>query len=248
VLQAIGAVDDTLAVDVTVRDRAGRERTVRVDSAGPGFAMVRLRPPAGAAAPAPAYLQDTAVLSFRPIADTRAVHLLYNAVAEPAGETTAEFAARLKDALRERGATDLVVDLRNNGGGNTYLYPPLLNAIVHFRESAPGNRVWVIVGRHTFSAAQNFATTLERYITDATFVGEPSGSRPNFVGESPPVVLPYSGLRASISSRYHQNVDFTDRRQWIAPRVPAPLSSADYFANRDPALDAVVRLLTRPQP
>ena len=122
----------------------------------------------------------------RNLPEIRALYLEYNAVAHPQGETTTQFGARLKAALRENNNTHLIVDIRHNSGGNTLLYPPLLNAIIHFRESSPDHQIWVITSRRTFSAAQNFASTLDRYITDAIFVGEPTGSRPNFVGESPP--------------------------------------------------------------
>lgn len=39
--------------------------------------------------------------------------------------------------------------------------------------------LFVIIGRNTFSAAQNSATLLDRH-THAVFVGEPTGSRPSF--------------------------------------------------------------------
>ncbi len=48
---------------------------------------------------------------------------------------------------------------------------------------------------------------------------------------------------AFISTRNHMSSDWTDARIWIAPDVPVALSSADYFANRDPVFDAVVSLI-----
>lgn len=248
VLQAIGATPDTNAVSLTIRDRAGRTRTVSVASAGRVMGQPGLPSPAGAKAPPPLSMAETGPIWFRPLRDSRALYLQYNAVAEPPGQTMRQYVESLKVVLREQQTTHLIVDVRNNGGGNTFLYPPLLNAVIHFRESSPDHRVWIIIGRRTFSAAQNFVTGIERYISDATFVGEPTGSRPNFVGESPPVVLPYSGTRLTISSRYHQSVDYTDRRMWIAPQVPAALSSADYFANRDPAMEAILELIRPPGP
>jgi C-terminal processing protease CtpA/Prc len=86
-----------------------------------------------------------------------------------------------------------------------------------------------------------FVNALDRY-TSAVFAGEPSGSRPNFVGESAPTTLPYSGLQMTISTRYHQTDD-QDQRTWIAPKIPVELSSEEYFANRDPVLDAVLRVI-----
>ncbi len=218
---------------------------MRLTGAGPGRAALELIPPRNAPGTPPLYLQDASPYWLRPIAGTSIVYVQYNAIATDERESPEQFAARLRGVLRETKATELVVDVRHNGGGNTYLYPPILNAIISFQDSAAGRRVWVIIGRRTFSAAQNFATTIQRY-TNAIYVGERTGSRPNFVGESPPVVLPYSGLYATISSRYHQNTDFTDKRAWIAPDVPTPLSSADYFANRDPAMEAIMELVKKP--
>ena len=65
--------------------------------------------------------------------------------------------------------------------------------------------------------------------------------------EKPLTSFPYSGLTMTISTRYHQTDD-QDRRTWIAPKIPVALSSEDYFANRDPVMDAVLETIrTRPR-
>jgi hypothetical protein len=117
-----------------------------------------------------------------------------------------------------------------------------VNALVHFERDAPDHRIFVIAGRNTYSAGQNFVNEVERS-TDAVFVGEPTGSRPNMIGENTTVVLPYSGVTASISSRMFQDSHAQDDRIWIAPHVPVVLTSADYFANRDPVLEAVCAII-----
>ena len=38
-------------------------------------------------------------------------------------------------------------------------------------------------------------------------------------------------------------VDGADTRAWIAPRIPVRLTSRDWFANRDPVLDAVLQVV-----
>ena len=85
-----------------------------------------------------------------------------------------------------------------------------------------------------------FAAQLERY-TPAVFVGEPTGSSPNFVGETNFVELPYSKVRVSLSNLYWQNSNAQDRRTWIPPRIPVAPTFASYMAGRDPALDAALR-------
>ena len=157
----------------------------------------------------------------------------------------AQFATRLAGALKNPSVENLIVDVRLNSGGNSYLFPPLVRVISWFQVQAPGHRIFMITGRNTFSAAQNFSTTIER-LTDAVFVGEPTGSSPNFTGEGPNFfTLPYSHTRVNISNWYHQFSFWSDTRPWIAPAIPAELSSADYFANRDPAMDAIRAVIDR---
>jgi hypothetical protein len=75
---------------------------------------------------------------------------------------------------------------------------------------------------------------------DATFVGEPTGSSPQFYGEDTFFRLPYSGLTGSISSRWFQNRFISDdERPWIAPDIVAELTLDDLRNGRDPALEAI---------
>ena len=75
-------------------------------------------------------------------------------------------------------------------------------------------------------------------MTKAIFAGEPSGSKPNFVGGHNPVELAWRGIMANLSNRYHEIIP-GDTREWIEPELKVELSSRDYFANRDPVLEAV---------
>jgi hypothetical protein len=99
--------------------------------------------------------------------------------------------------------------------------------------------LYVIIGRGTFSAAQNTATAIERE-TSAIFVGEPSGSRPNFIGEKIPFTLPYSKASVNVADLYWQTSWPMDHRPWIAPELYAPPSFEAYSQNRDPAMEAIL--------
>jgi hypothetical protein len=136
----------------------------------------------------------------------------------------------------------VVLDVRRNQGGNSFLYPPLIRALIAFEASRSEARIFCLIGRNTYSAAQNFITDLDTW-TKAVFAGEPSGSRPNVVGEGTNTVLPLSGIRVSLSSRYHQASYPGDERSWIAPQIPVALTSADFFAGRDPVLEAVQKVI-----
>jgi hypothetical protein len=59
-------------------------------------------------------------------------------------------------------------------------------------------------------------------------------------GDARRVDLPYGGQAAYIASRYWEFSTSDDRRITIEPEIGATLSSDDYFAGRDPVLQAVL--------
>jgi hypothetical protein len=153
-------------------------------------------------------------------------------------ETLAKFCSRLFSFINEHPVQYLVIDMRNNGGGNNYLNRSLIHGLIRCDKINQPGRLFVLVGRRTFSAAMNCSVDIERN-TNAIFVGEPTGSSPNFVGETTVLTLPCSGLRLSCSSLYWQSSTATDRRTWIAPEVAAEPSLDAFVNNRDPGLEAV---------
>ena len=150
-----------------------------------------------------------------------------------------QFAEALFRSIDSAGAEKLVIDLRWNNGGNTMLVMPLINAIIQHPNINKRGNLFIITGRRTYSAAQNLSTYLERF-TNPIFVGEPTGSSPNFVGEEEPLFLPYSRMPINVSDLYWQSSMPTDRRTWIAPLLYTPPSFEYFKVNRDPALEAIV--------
>jgi hypothetical protein len=245
-LEAWGVTDTPGRVALTVADPQGRTRTVTL-AAGPARRIrKKLSPPPGASSPVPLYLQQTDREYFtRVLADRGALYFQFNQVTDAAGMTLSAFASRLRDELSASAVRALVIDVRHNNGGNNLLLEPLLETIAGFAAGGQDRGIYVVTGRATFSAAQNFITRLERRIPSAIFAGEPSMSSPNFTGEDNPVTLPFSGLNVSISNRYWQDSDPFDRRPWIEPHIPVALTSADWLGNKDPVLDAVLAAIDK---
>jgi hypothetical protein len=249
VLRELGAIGDTETVPVKVRDATGKERTVEVESMPMGrvnFELIPSKLPG--AGKAPLYLSHADdVLWMGALDGGHVLYVEFNVVRDGPNESITEFAGRMKTRLTENPEIDtVIVDVRNNGGGNSFLYPPLVKTLVYYEGLRDDTELYVLLGRQTFSACENFVTDLDTW-TGAVFVGEPSGSRPNMIGESTFSLLPYSGLRAGISSRYHQESYPGDARLWIAPSIPIGLGSEDYFANRDPILDTVLSAVAKGQ-
>lgn len=165
------------------------------------------------------------------------VYFQYNAVANQGDESIARFAEGMFEFIEKNDVEGLVVDCRWNGGGNSFLNKPLTHGILKSKVNKKGG-LFVVIGRQTFSACQNFVTDLEREC-NPIYVGEPSGSSPNFVGESIRFSLPYSKMTGTISDLYWQRSWPMDERQWIAPDLPAPPTFAMLKQNLDPAMEAI---------
>ena len=137
-------------------------------------------------------------------------------------------------------ADRLVLDLRQNPGGDNGTYGRLFRLVADFAETHPGG-VTVLIDRVTFSAASNLATEIEQ-ATDARFVGEPMGGGLNFWDDVSWVdleALPIP-MRAAVSTRYWQFAAPDDPRLTIEPDVPVEVTAAQYFAGQDPALEAAL--------
>jgi tetratricopeptide (TPR) repeat protein len=247
-LKVLNLTSDPLHVPLTVRDAQGRTRTVTI-SADPtqpdiwnsypypstwiGFS------PAGAG-PTPLYLKSMeSFYWFQYLPESRTVYFQYNRVLPDAKEPFDQFVARLFTFIEQHDVDKLVIDLRWNNGGNTYLLPPLINALVGSPEINREGGLFVIIGRRTFSAAGNAAAYIQRQ-TSAIFVGEPTGAKPNSLGDETYFTLPYSKLQASVADVYWESSWPQDFRKWIAPQIFVEPTFAAYRSNQDSAMDAIL--------
>ena len=133
----------------------------------------------------------------------------------------------------------IVLDLRQNRGGDNHTYSQLLSDIEQLSDGGPP--LYVLVDRLTFSAAANLATQLEGR-TSATFAGEPMGGGLSFWDDVTWVQLPHLAIpmQVGISRRYWQMSTPDDPRLTITPTIAMPVTAADYFAGRDSTLDAIL--------
>jgi hypothetical protein len=243
-LHSVGAAESTESVQLTLENIKGEKSSVTI--AGGDFENIRkLRPSPAANGPIPTYLLNIDKNYWlKPLPENAALYFQFNKVRDMKDESLASFSSRLHERLSTGEVRHLIIDVRHNNGGNNGLLRPLIRTLVAFEMASAENRIYVITGRNTFSAAQNFINRVEAW-TDAVFVGEPSSSSPNFVGEETNLLLPYSRIRGSISTRYWQDSSPGDERAWISPDIPVVLSFKDYFANRDPAMEALLEMIPR---
>lgn len=248
ILHALGMVSDPGNVQLTFVNQAGDTQVANIAATSEHFELSQMFPypsewsflPDTLAEPPPLYLKNMdASYWFEYLPDDRLVYFQFNRVRDDPSESLADFCKRLFRFIEDHDVEKLAIDIRWNHGGNTFLEMPLVHRLIGCEKVNQSGKLFVIVGRRTFSAAQNFASFIERH-TEAIFVGEPTGSSPNFVGETIPVQLPYSKLWMNVSDLYWQGSWPTDYRTWIAPQIYAPPTFAAFQANRDSPLEAIL--------
>jgi hypothetical protein len=175
---------------------------------------------------------------FEYLPAARMLYVQYNAVTNKPGETIAAFFDRVFEVADKSPVDSFVLDIRNNGGGNNFLNKPILLGIIRHTALDRKGKFFTIIGRETFSAAMNLTNQLERF-TNVTFVGEPTGGKPNSYGDNTPIEAPNSKLKVFVSTLWWQDQSPRDARQWIAPQIAADMSSVDYVQGSDPALKAI---------
>lgn len=175
---------------------------------------------------------------FEGISDLNAMYLNINYIINNDEMSFKEFCRVAFSVADSTHVKNLIIDLRNCGGGNSAYNRYLLDELAKRPSHNNKNNLYILIGRGTYSAAINLVSDLE-YRTDATFIGEPTGSSPNFIGESNVLHLPNSKLYLVISNRYHQGGanNSLDKRPWIAPDVSAEFSSSDFFEKKDPGIN-----------
>jgi tetratricopeptide (TPR) repeat protein len=231
-------------VKLTFQTRDGKrvERTIPTAEA-PMSNNNRLAAPASV--PAPRYLRDLKSEHwFEKLPDADAMYVQVNHMVDQPGETLPEFGLNLRKALTKTPVRDLVVDLRHNNGGTTQRYPELLRTIIA-HTTKDGNRLYVLISRHVYSACANFVTDLER-LAKPTFVGEPTSGMGNQHGDATYLFLPYSGIGCQLSGMNWQLSTPLDFRRSMVPDIPVQLTAKAFFEGKDPVLDVVFRDMKRP--
>ncbi len=251
VLHALALIDDMEHAAFTL-EHGGRQKTVTLApwgpagllapdtdtswNASPGWIDAR----ESAAAPTPLWLRDPGnKFWFEYMDDSKTMYVQYNQVGNKDSESVESFSNRVFSFVEQKPVVRFILDIRLNRGGNGALNKPLLLGIIRARTIDQKGKLFTIIGRSTWSAAQFLVNQLEEY-TNTVFVGEPSGGTLNSYGDSRKITLPNSGITVRVSSLWWQG-DERDRRPWTAPRIAAELTSDQYRANRDPALEAIFR-------
>lgn len=175
---------------------------------------------------------------FQQLPGSRTIYFRYKHCAEMQDLPFARFQQQLLDAIRATHCERLIIDLRDNAGGNSAIMEPLINILVEGKDETDKLALYALIGRGTLSSAAMNAMDLKRRAA-AVLVGEPSGAKPNHYGEIRDLELPNSHLRVQYSTRYWNYWPSKSDRS-LHPDVLITETWKDFHAGKDAALDAAL--------
>lgn len=256
-LKMIGAVDNIDEIEMILQDDVNNVSTVQIPTVDL-FSMVPFLasswyPQSGNGLiamnqvtenPLPLWLKNSGEkFWFEYMPEDKTMYLQINSLNLPHGsdEELSPFGilcGQLFESFDKNGAEKLVIDIRTNTGGN-HVELPLLEGIMARPELNKADRLFLITGRVTFSAAVHLTTILKRY-TNITHIGEPPSGRPNHYGANRTFSPPnHPEIKINCSIDYYQDSTPFNFNVMQSPKIYAEITADNYRNNIDPAMQIV---------
>ena len=167
--------------------------------------------------------------------DEQTYYIQYNVCQEDPDLPMADFAAQVAADLEAGSYAQVLLDLRNNGGGSDGVIRPLLDLL------APGVRdsslrLYGLIGETTFSSAIINAVMIQEM--GGALAGSPTSGSVDHFGSVGSFTLPHSGRRVGCSTKWIDLGTLLEAGQRygvepLQPDVAVEPTLADYLAGRD---------------
>lgn len=148
-----------------------------------------------------------------------------------------DFQNNIIEKLKDDSIDKLIVDLRFNSGGNSSQGTELIEKISAISRINQKGKIYVILGRFTFSSAIINAMDFKN-MTKAIFVGENTGGKPNHFGEVRNFTLPSSDLTVNYSTKYFRRVN--EDLKTLTPDFTIKTTFEDFKKGIDPAYEWII--------
>jgi hypothetical protein len=218
-----GRSGETFAIEVTALERGQAASVVPYPDPAAGFQAL--------------YRQNrNQNYWFTYIESSKTLYFAYNQCIQMPSLPFARFNDELWATFDAQPVERLILDLRNNTGGDSSVINPFLQSGQARAAQLQNIRVALITGRRTFSSGLMNAIALHNGPTVS--YGEPTGASASHYGQVATLVLTNSALAIGHSTRYFSYPALPPGP--LMPDVPVPLYSSDYFARHDPFLAAIL--------
>ena len=181
--------------------------------------------------PIPLYLNSTEPISIHELNNST---LYINFQEYP--KSIRKISKKIKGVIKRKKIKKLIVDFRNNTGGNfnkgLYLIKEIKKTGFH-----KTGKTYVLIGRSTISAAMSNTCHFKQQM-DAVLVGEPTGSRPIGYQENDEFELPNSKFEISYSTKFYSFQE--EDTKGVIPDKKINPSFEDFRRGEDNALNWII--------
>lgn len=174
----------------------------------------------------------------RHLADDDTLYINYNCCKNMKVIGANNFFSGVLEEVERLNVSQVVVDLRNNFGGNSKLLEPFIQGLRDWIRNDDSHRLFVIIGRDTFSSALLNAYSLKNDAS-AILLGEASGGKPNCYGEVQYLELLNSRLRIRYSTKYYDIIE-DESQESLFPDMKFDVRFNDYIRSRDPVMEYIL--------
>lgn len=192
------------------------------------------------------HLQERKYYWYEYIEDRRTMFLQYNTCWDQKDEAPfADVVADMFELVDSQPVERLVIDLRQNSGGEPLVAEPLIRALEERKEIGDQGRLFVLTGRRTFSAALTNAAHL-RSRAGARVVGEPPRGKPNHPSEGRDIDLGRTGAWLTVSTEFVERDSTVGDSDYLPVDIEATYRFDAYRRGTDPVLEAALTAPLRP--
>lgn len=163
----------------------------------------------------------------------------------PDFEDMMAFADKANDFIREHKIEHLIIDLRNNAGGDFFVGLILASGLLMSDSLDWSDGVYTLIGNKVFSASMSNATHY-RQILNARLIGSPTGANPVGYQETHNLTLPNSEIPFTFSKRLYRFQD--QQSDGVRPDVEVVNRWEDFKAGKDRVIEWVLEDIAESSP
>ncbi|XMB86011.1 hypothetical protein RJG79_11505 [Mycoplasmatota bacterium WC44] len=174
--------------------------------------------------------------------EDKLVYLQYNICRIDENKPIEEFTAEVLRTLRGNNVDKMIIDLRFNRGGDSRILEPLIRGVASNDDINQEGKLFVAISNKTNSSAV-LNSLLIKKLTNATFIGQPTGGKPNHYGEVLMFTLPNSNIKIYYSSKFFKVID-TDEDA-LYPDIQINRTSykfEDFLEGIDPIMEKILSI------
>ncbi len=168
---------------------------------------------------------------------SKTLYFNFQHCSEDANESFKTFNKKLFQTIAEVKHSIIILDLRFNGGGNSTVLKPFIESIKK-SDLNTKERFYVLIGRNVMSSSLMNVIELKK-MTNATFIGEPTGGNINHFGEIKSFELPYSKIKVTYSTKYWEN--WKNHNGAFKPDIEISNTLSNFLNAYDKAIEFVLQ-------